>query len=114
MSGPDDDALAERVAALRRNYRPVFLARLDRIAAAVAGAGAAGTLTEEEREEARRAAHSLAGSLATFGLERGTALARRLEQVLDGPGGTAERAAGGDAVAELRRILDEDTPGGGA
>ena len=42
----------------------------------------AGLLTETEREAAHAAAHKLAGSLGTFGMQRGTELARLAEDLL--------------------------------
>lgn len=44
-----------------------------------AKAAAAGTLSEAIRADAISAAHKLAGTLGTFGLARGTDLARELE-----------------------------------
>jgi HPt (histidine-containing phosphotransfer) domain-containing protein len=38
-----------------------------------------GNLSEEQREVAHAAAHKLAGTLGTFGLHRGTDLARQIE-----------------------------------
>ena len=43
---------------------------------------AAGTLSEEQRAAAHAAAHKLAGSLGTFGMQRGTELARLAEDLL--------------------------------
>jgi HPt (histidine-containing phosphotransfer) domain-containing protein len=42
----------------------------------------AGTLSEEQRAAAHAAAHKLAGSLGTFGMQRGTELARLAEDLL--------------------------------
>jgi HPt (histidine-containing phosphotransfer) domain-containing protein len=42
----------------------------------------AGELTDELREQAHAAAHKLAGVLGTFGLKRGTELARQAEELL--------------------------------
>ncbi len=39
-----------------------------------------GSLDQEARREAERAAHTLAGSLGTFGVGCGSALARAIEQ----------------------------------
>jgi HPt (histidine-containing phosphotransfer) domain-containing protein len=39
----------------------------------------AGSLTKEQREAAHAAAHKLSGTLGTFGLHRGTELARQIE-----------------------------------
>jgi len=46
---------------------------------AAARAAQTGGLSSEERERAHAAAHKLAGVLGTFGLTRGTELARELE-----------------------------------
>lgn len=46
-----------------------------------AHSAAAGKLSQNEREAAKAAAHKLAGTLGTFGLARGTKLARELEQI---------------------------------
>jgi HPt (histidine-containing phosphotransfer) domain-containing protein len=65
----------------------------------------AGLLTETEREAAHAAAHKLAGSLGTFGMQRGTELARAAEDML------AESCSAEDAVtlkdyaAELRAVV---------
>lgn len=71
-----------------------------------AQAAMAGTLSEEERQAAQSAAHKLAGTLGTFGLDRGTELARELEAVFaDG----VERESPeriGVAAAEIRAIIE--------
>ena len=54
------------------------LAILEDAADALAG----GDLTDELREQAHQAAHKLAGVLGTFGLKRGTELARMAEELL--------------------------------
>lgn len=46
-----------------------------------AHSAAAGKLSQTEREAAQAAAHKLAGTLGTFGLGRGTKLARELERM---------------------------------
>ncbi len=43
----------------------------------------AGDLPEQEREEARRAAHMLAGSVGMFGFERSSEAALALEEALE-------------------------------
>jgi HPt (histidine-containing phosphotransfer) domain-containing protein len=53
------------------------VATLELAARALAG----GTLTTPLREQAGAAAHKLAGTLGTFGLSRGTELARQAEQL---------------------------------
>jgi HPt (histidine-containing phosphotransfer) domain-containing protein len=65
-----------------------------------------GELGAAEREAAHAAAHKLAGSLGSFGLTRGTELAREAERIYagdDGLGATAGRL--NLIVAELRRMV---------
>jgi HPt (histidine-containing phosphotransfer) domain-containing protein len=64
-------------------------------------------LSAEEQEEAHAAAHKLAGVLGTFGLTRGTVLARELEMMYSRESrperASAPRLAG--IAAELRTIV---------
>ena len=73
-----------------------------------ARAAAAGKLKREERAAAQAAAHKLAGTLGTFGLERGTKLARELENLYSGEAiadtGFARRA--GALAKEIRAIIE--------
>jgi HPt (histidine-containing phosphotransfer) domain-containing protein len=87
-----------------------FLPEIEERMAVLSGACASAAqeiLTEQEREAAHAAAHNLAGVLGTFGLARGTDLARELElgfsaaSVIDRE--TAQRFAG--AVEELRALI---------
>jgi signal transduction histidine kinase/CheY-like chemotaxis protein/HPt (histidine-containing phosphotransfer) domain-containing protein len=77
-----------------RTYRAELPARLDALAAVVAGSDA---------EAVRRAAHALRSPSASFGLARLAAHLRRLEDgKVDGPAGLAAvRVAGGEADAAL-------------
>jgi HPt (histidine-containing phosphotransfer) domain-containing protein len=61
-------------------YLPQMHERVDTLAAA-AQAFAAGKLSAKCQEEAQSAAHKLSGVLGTFGLSRGTELARELEVI---------------------------------
>lgn len=64
-----------------------------------------GELVTAQREEASSAAHKLAGTLGTFGLARGTAVARELEQQFaSGAGPSAESAA--RSATELRELIE--------
>lgn len=66
-----------------------------------------GSLGEEQREAAQWAAHKLAGTLGTFGLERGTELARALDvRFAHGEVGVSEAAEVKDAAAELRTMVE--------
>jgi len=60
---------------------------------------AAGTLSLEERVAANSAAHKLAGVLGTFGLTKGTVLAREAEMIYSG-----EPETDPEAAAQLRKI----------
>jgi HPt (histidine-containing phosphotransfer) domain-containing protein len=74
---------------------------------ATAQALRAGSLSSEERHAAHAAAHKLAGTLGTFGLHRGTDLARQLEEEF---AGEVPASAVPDLclwIAELRSLIDE-------
>jgi len=60
---------------------------------------AAGTLTIDQRAAANSAAHKLAGVLGTFGLTKGTILAREAEIIYSG-----EPETDPEAAAQLRKI----------
>ena len=95
----------------------IFLAHkddFDQRVATVAGAVeaiSAGTLDHGLRASAERDAHKLAGSLGTFGLQRGTELARELETMF-AAGRSPVKAVEGphlsECVAALRRELDSE------
>jgi HPt (histidine-containing phosphotransfer) domain-containing protein len=57
-------------------------------------------------ETGRDQAHMLAGVLGTFGLDRGTALARDLEEHLGRPRAGEEAGRLADVTAELRAVVD--------
>jgi HPt (histidine-containing phosphotransfer) domain-containing protein len=64
-----------------------FLPQIEERVAALESAGAAlsaGRLSHDQREAAHTAAHKLAGILGTFGLTRGTVLAREAELLCSG------------------------------
>jgi HPt (histidine-containing phosphotransfer) domain-containing protein len=64
-------------------------------------------ISDDERAEANNAAHKLAGVLGTFGLTRGTVLAREAEILYSGDNGTdpedAEQLA--NIVLELKTMI---------
>jgi HPt (histidine-containing phosphotransfer) domain-containing protein len=68
---------------------------------------AAGTLSVDQRAEANTAAHKLAGVLGTFGLTKGTVLAREAEILYSGgPDTDPEEAARLTVIAaQLRTIV---------
>lgn len=67
----------------------------------------AGTLSVDQRAEANTAAHKLAGVLGTFGLTKGTVLAREAEILYSGdPDADPEDAARlTEIAAQLRTIV---------
>ncbi len=71
-----------------------------------AKANADGQLSQEHREAAHAAAHKLAGTLGTFGLHRGTDLARQIELEFAGelPGSDAAQLS--LWTAELRSVIE--------
>ena len=88
-------------------YLPTLVERVSTLEGAAA-AYADHKLTVERQEAAFAAAHKLAGVLGTFGLERGTVLARQLEMLFGfarSPNrGLAERLS--SVSAELRSIVE--------
>jgi HPt (histidine-containing phosphotransfer) domain-containing protein len=89
--------------ALQSNLR-----RLERLEDALEAA-ATGSLDEEERASASRAAHTLAGSAGTFGFLRATPAARRLEALfLAGDLTDRDVLAARGWVSEIRAVLTED------
>ncbi len=74
-------AMAEALARLWTKFLPEIEQRVALLEAA-AQTLATGALTQQQREAAHAAAHKLAGSLGTFGLHRGTEIARQAEHLL--------------------------------
>ena len=86
-----------------------FLPQINERVAALEGAGkklAECALSEEQREEAQFAAHKLAGVLGTFGLTKGTVLAREAELLCatDADPGSAAQLSG--IAAQLRSLIN--------
>jgi HPt (histidine-containing phosphotransfer) domain-containing protein len=88
--------------------RPILLARVAVVERATAGLGD-GSASQAAVAAGRSEAHKLAGVLGTFGLGRGTELARELERRLEKPEPDdaipLERLA-----AELRRVVSQGPP----
>ena len=104
-------ALAQALDGLWQRFLPQIRERVA-ILESAAAALAAGPLTEELREAALAAAHKLAGTLGTFGLTRGTVLARELECAF-----ARESSPGSDRgvnlaanAAELRAMVENRKP----
>lgn len=73
--------LSTRLQAIFDKHKDEYRQRVSRLEQAVT-AILAGSVDEALRDGAERDAHTLAGSLGTFGLQRGSDLARELEQRL--------------------------------
>jgi HPt (histidine-containing phosphotransfer) domain-containing protein len=80
MSTDTQSALSEALDRMWSKFLPEINQRVDTLDAA-AQAFATGPLSIDKQEEAESAAHKLAGVLGTFGLTRGTVLARELEVI---------------------------------
>jgi HPt (histidine-containing phosphotransfer) domain-containing protein len=100
-------ALDEALDRMWVQFLPQINERLDLLDSAAA-AFAANRLSIHQHEAANAAAHKLAGVLGTFGLTRGTVLARELEVMYSRDGGPdpALGASLAAIAAELRAIID--------
>ena len=99
--------VAERLPELWARFRPGIMARVERLEEAVV-ALLGGQLTPEQRREAEREAHKLAGSVGTFGHAEASGHARTIEVALEGNRAFDERDALllSDAVLALRASLE--------
>jgi len=97
MQEPDE--LQAAIAAMWANARPRLLARVDALEAAVAA-----DLAEPAREEALRQAHTLVGTLGTFGRPEASDAARIAETALE----AGDCAAVSAAVVTLRAEVEAD------
>jgi HPt (histidine-containing phosphotransfer) domain-containing protein len=108
MASNAQSAMSDALNRMWVRFLPQIHQRVDTLVAA-AQAFAAGELSEERKQEAESEAHKLAGVLGTFGLTRGTELARELEisyaQSNDSDAELAARLA--TTAAELRTIVSE-------
>jgi HPt (histidine-containing phosphotransfer) domain-containing protein len=66
----------------------------------------AGNLSQSERQAAQSAAHKLAGTLGTFGLNRGTELARELEQIYADAASTVSATHLSAIAAEIQSLIE--------
>jgi HPt (histidine-containing phosphotransfer) domain-containing protein len=78
---PPTDPMAAALARLWTKFLPEIQSRIA-ILAAAATALENGELPADQQEAAHAAAHKLSGSLGTFGLQRGTEIARQAELAL--------------------------------
>jgi len=99
--------MAEALERLWLRFLPETRARIA-ILESAAQSLAAGALDPGQTQAAAGAAHKLAGTLGTFGLNHGTAVARELEQLYArGNGLTPETAA--SLAGELRQMVESRT-----
>lgn len=110
--GPlSDEALSQAMDGLWARFLPDIRARVSVLEAGTQAASE-GKLTAKQREASQTAAHKLAGVLGTFGLTRGTVLARELELTFSresSPGRDAGAKLAG-IVAELRSMIESREP----
>jgi DNA-binding response OmpR family regulator len=67
-------------------------------------------LSEKEQQQAAREAHTLIGSLGSFGLEDAAQLCRQIEQIFKEKIARAQIAHLANLVRELRRCLEKSSP----
>jgi HPt (histidine-containing phosphotransfer) domain-containing protein len=106
LDAHDSPSLAGALDALWTRFLPEMTGRVQ-LLEETARAATANQLTSIQREEAHAAAHKLAGVLGTFGLTRGTVLARELELMYEQNNGR-DRAQAEQLTAiasELRTIV---------
>jgi HPt (histidine-containing phosphotransfer) domain-containing protein len=105
---PDSNAsLSETLDLMWARFLPDIRDRISVLESAAAAA-AANKLTAEQCEAAHATAHKLAGVLGTFGLMRGTELARRFEvEFSSAPGPDQDQGQALVAVAaEIRTMIE--------
>ena len=112
VPGPDADAAGKEraLAALwerARHHAEERVLRLQQLAQSSLAVG----LSDEERAEGEGLAHQLAGSLGTFGMPRGTEMARALEDLLGQPAeSVSARLRMAELTSGLRILLDHGRP----
>ena len=108
MDSNDQSELNEAVDRLWARFLPQMQERVA-ILEATAAAFAACDISIEQHVAANEAAHKLAGVLGTFGLTRGTVLARELEMMYSREGGPdlALAARLREITAELRNLVEK-------
>lgn len=105
METPKPSPLAEALNRLWAKFLPEIETRVATLELAAAAIDA-GSLTSELREQACAAAHKLAGTLGTFGLQEGTKAAREAELLyMQEPLSPLANTRTIELTAELRNIL---------
>jgi HPt (histidine-containing phosphotransfer) domain-containing protein len=104
MATPSNPAMAAALARLWTRFLPEIENRVAILETAAASL-AAGSLTAEKKQAAHDAAHKLAGTLGTFGLHRGTDLARHAEAFFAEEDRTATAQQVTAGIAELALLI---------
>ena len=97
--------LTAALAGLWTRFLPEIRDRVSILESAIRSLGS-GSLAADEREAAHSAAHKLAGTLGTFGLEQGTVLARELELAFSVDSASASPDRLVTAAAALRTMIE--------
>ncbi len=99
--------LHDLLATLWEQRKNILIERLTTLQQSIAGLGAPGS--EASRKLGAETAHKLAGILGTFGLPRGTDIAREAEVMLEkeGPLSSPEIARLHQITEELGELLDQ-------
>jgi diguanylate cyclase (GGDEF)-like protein len=111
MAGGLDAGYSAAVRELWDEARPAALQRVDAIENALS-ALMAGGLGDDERDNARREAHRLAGSLGTFGLRDATAHAAALEAAFEAEPAVDRVPELAQHAIELRQLIEAGEGGG--
>jgi HPt (histidine-containing phosphotransfer) domain-containing protein len=103
----EQPSLSGALDALWTRFRSEIMGRVAALESA-AEACHAGRLSAEQQKEAHANAHNLAGVLGTFGLARGTQLARELELTFSSPDGIDPARARflPEIASELRAVVE--------
>jgi len=104
MEPNPEQALAGALDRLWKQFLPEIEQRVARLEAANA-ALAKGKISDDQRAEANSAAHKLAGTLGTFGLTKGTILAREAELLYSGGETDPEALTQLEAITEQLKTL---------
>ena len=108
MDSAQQPELNEAMGRLWARFLPQMQERVA-ILEKAAASFAAGNISIKENDAAKHAAHKLAGVLGTFGLTRGTVLARELEMMYSREGGPYPDLAArlSEIAAELRDLVEK-------
>ena len=101
---PNPPNISQMLDQLWLKFRPQIEERVAVLQQAAA-ALAQGNLSPALRAEAHSAAHKLAGSLGTFGLDHGTALAREAETIYQGNPGPESAVRLVEIVESLKTMI---------